>query len=289
MGSQPAPRKNLDGRDQQTAPNALGVPLTKWAIASVSGIFVCYVALHFGLQLKTEYQKTKQLNRDLAARTIQLDHDKRALARSQDDLTSQSNARVSERQKHLDILHEKGVVLRVPPGINGPAAVITYYRSDGCIRLERDAAAAGPYGISSGQDLWIPDPTRYASSYSAPFHVNGPRESFDFLPSPAASLAFYTARPQPHFSVVAPTAVIQPLGLYSKSDVSEVHILPVQSGCLDPHPWPFESKWGTAQGCVVQFWRTWKDGCRHYQLYNTCTGKWDKQIYWTQCSKQHHP
>src|SRR5215467_14012875 len=135
MGSHSAPQKNLVDRDQPAASTAMGVPLTKWALTAISAVFVCYIAIHYGLQLNDEYQKAKQQNRELAATARQLDQDNKVLVRSEDNLSSQSNKRVSERAKHLDILHERGVVLRLP-GSNGPSAVVTYYRSDGCIRVE---------------------------------------------------------------------------------------------------------------------------------------------------------
>ena len=135
MGSSSVPQRNFDDRDQRLASTAMGVPLTKWAIAAVSAIFVCYVAIHYGLQLNDEYQKAKQQNRELAATTRQLTQDNKVLVKSQDDVSSQSNKRVSERARHLDILHEKGVVFRLPVSSNGPAAIVTYYQSDGCIRL----------------------------------------------------------------------------------------------------------------------------------------------------------
>ncbi len=54
-------------------------------------------------------------------------------------------------------------------------------------------------------------------------------------------------------------------------------------GCLNPHPGQFGSWYGPANGCWVQLWRQWADGCTHYQMYNTCGNYFDPQIHWTCC------
>ena len=53
--------------------------------------------------------------------------------------------------------------------------------------------------------------------------------------------------------------------------------------CLNPHPGPFRSWPGQQNGCLVQVWRQWQDGCTHFQWANNCNGSWDPQIYWTYC------
>ena len=102
MGSHSAPQRNLDDRDQRAASTAMGVPLAKWALTAISAIFVCYVAIHYGLQLNDEYQKTKQL----AATARHLDQDNKVLVKSEDELSSQSNKRVIRpgKRQRLSIL-----------------------------------------------------------------------------------------------------------------------------------------------------------------------------------------
>jgi hypothetical protein len=60
--------------------------------------------------------------------------------------------------------------------------------------------------------------------------------------------------------------------------------------CLNPHPDPagFRFWYGQANGCWVQVWRQWPDGCTHYQWFNTCNNSWDgdasgRGVYWTCC------
>jgi hypothetical protein len=53
--------------------------------------------------------------------------------------------------------------------------------------------------------------------------------------------------------------------------------------CLNPHPGPFRSWNGQVNGCWVQVWRQWPEGCTHYQWFNSCANYWDPQIWWTCC------
>jgi hypothetical protein len=53
--------------------------------------------------------------------------------------------------------------------------------------------------------------------------------------------------------------------------------------CWNPHPGPFRSWNGMQNGCLIQVWRQWQDGCTHFQWFNTCYNAWDPQINWTYC------
>jgi hypothetical protein len=59
--------------------------------------------------------------------------------------------------------------------------------------------------------------------------------------------------------------------------------------CLDPHPGTFRQWAGQQNGCWVQVWRSWPEGCQHYQWYNSCNGYWDSypngapRVYWNCC------
>lgn len=53
--------------------------------------------------------------------------------------------------------------------------------------------------------------------------------------------------------------------------------------CWNPHPGPFRTWIGQQNGCFVQNWRQWQDGCTHFQWFNSCANQWDPQIYWTYC------
>ena len=62
-----------------------------------------------------------------------------------------------------------------------------------------------------------------------------------------------------------------------------------QRRCQDPHPGQFQTWNGQQNGCWIQVWRKWPDGCQHYQWYNSCNGYWDAypngapKVFWTCC------
>jgi hypothetical protein len=59
--------------------------------------------------------------------------------------------------------------------------------------------------------------------------------------------------------------------------------------CLNPHPGEFKTWNGQVNGCQVQVWRQWPDGCLHAQWYDSCNGSWDTdpagnpRVTWTCC------
>jgi hypothetical protein len=67
--------------------------------------------------------------------------------------------------------------------------------------------------------------------------------------------------------------------------------LEAQGRCVGGmHAGPFTTEYGTRDGCWVQVFRTFEDGCRHYQMFNSCGGFWDTnpdgspKISWTHCA-----
>lgn len=63
-------------------------------------------------------------------------------------------------------------------------------------------------------------------------------------------------------------------------------ILPVVEAagrCMNPHPGNFTWSYGQKDGCWIQVWRRWLDGCTHVQMLDVCDGTWDPNIKWTQC------
>jgi hypothetical protein len=62
-----------------------------------------------------------------------------------------------------------------------------------------------------------------------------------------------------------------------------------QSHCLNPHPGSFNTSYGTRNGCWVQVWRNFQDGCTHYQWFNSCGNYWDvnqdgsPKVVWKEC------
>jgi len=62
-----------------------------------------------------------------------------------------------------------------------------------------------------------------------------------------------------------------------------------QGRCLSPHPGQFQTSYGKRNGCWVEVWRRWPDGCEHMQQLNTCSGAWETnadgtpKVTWTKC------
>ena len=82
--------------------------------------------------------------------------------------------------------------------------------------------------------------------------------------------------------VVPPAAPIRPL--------FDLPVVEAQGGrCLNPHPGSFTVKDGPRNGCWVQVFRYFSDGCSHYQLFESCRGYWDSnpdgspKVVWTRC------
>lgn len=80
-----------------------------------------------------------------------------------------------------------------------------------------------------------------------------------------------------------------------KAEVSsESKELIAQGTCQNPHPGNFRWSYGGQNGCWVQVWRQFTDGCTHYQWFNTCGNYWalnpdgSPQIFWTYCKGYPH-
>jgi hypothetical protein len=259
----------------------LGVPLPAWAITATAVIFVFYVGIHYGLKAYGDFQQTKKDKDALSTKVSKLSATNVELEKVKADVTAQTNARVSCSSGRAEA---EGVSMRIPPGQQpGLGAKVTYYQSDGCIHLVRDGGTAMAYGITvGGQDLWIADPSKQRASVSpspgsksepTPFPIDRPRKLNASRATPAVS------RPAAHVA----NAVFTPR--------MTAHLVAVQAspgGCVNPHPGQFTSRWGAASGCTVPFYRKWQDGCEHYQLYNSCVGKWDPKINWVHCSRPPH-
>lgn len=74
------------------------------------------------------------------------------------------------------------------------------------------------------------------------------------------------------------------------SDTFEpMQISPCKRRCVDPHPGQFKYWNGQQNGCWIQVWRAWPDGCQHFQWFNSCNGYWDvypdgrPKVSWTCC------
>lgn len=65
--------------------------------------------------------------------------------------------------------------------------------------------------------------------------------------------------------------------------------LAAQGRCLNPHPGAFQSGYGARNGCFVQVWRTFQDGCQHWQWFDTCHSTFESnpdgspKVTWVRC------
>lgn len=293
----PAPQMSSSNTGKKTPPSVMGVPLAKWAISAISAIFVCYVAFHYAMKGYSEYEKVKQENAQLVATTATLKsqntnlaNKNAALKQTDQEVTAQSGATTDCARQWQDN-PQAGISMRLPPEA-GSGIRVTLFKKDGCIHLVRDGAPIA-YGISLGQDLWIPDLSKTPSPLSSrriqpfpgpptgdPLNLNvGTSESST---SRSGTLLFPLPDPPRGHLLVA--SYLTPKVAPQFSTVQ----LPNAGKCVNPHPGRFTWKWGTPNGCVVPLYRYWKDGCQHSQLYNTCSGRWDKQINWLSCSGPPH-
>jgi hypothetical protein len=69
-----------------------------------------------------------------------------------------------------------------------------------------------------------------------------------------------------------------------------VPTLAAQGRCVGgTHPGHFTTQYGARDGCWVQVWRTFADGCQHSQMFNSCSGYWDSnpdgspKVSWSKC------
>lgn len=70
---------------------------------------------------------------------------------------------------------------------------------------------------------------------------------------------------------------------------SFIPTLSAQGRCLNPHPGGFQTAYGNKNGCLVQVYRNFQDGCQHWQTFNACNGSWETngdgspRVNWTRC------
>lgn len=99
-----------------------------------------------------------------------------------------------------------------------------------------------------------------------------PKSIAEFLIAPVAAASIYTSAPVPPDGA----------GIYT----------PVRGNCravnaheclLRPNGACFDSWYGLRNGCMVQVWRQWSDGCKQVQWLDTCHGVLVGDPTWTNC------
>jgi hypothetical protein len=232
------------------------IPLPRWAALTLAAVVVVCVSIYLFSKLVYPWvaEQLGQKQRETDAAEYQKHFDDRA-----------------DPARHLD-----QVVYNDP--IKG-FLKITYYTSDGCLFLVR--GSPDPHTIPIQH--WIrasfygelpPPPApdgRLATRTSQPGSARRqPAAGQPEAPIPSSAIL--------HLAVVAGTAPQAPVPMQACA-----------GKCWNPHPGQFRSWNGQANGCWLQVFRQWPDGCMHYQYYNTCTGYWDSlpdgspKVWWTCC------
>lgn len=164
---------------------------------------------------------------------------------------------------------------------DGVKVTLRHFHTDGCVEVLRTSQALVT------DKHWLRDLSRVT-----PPPPQSAALSDQFRPGPAqltnvlASLEFFhglsisqgSPSRSPTFPAVPPlsSAAAQAPGCNRK--------------CLNPHPGNNFQSWnGTQNGCWLQVWRRWPEGCTHYQWFNTCYNVWDNnpdgspKVTWTCC------
>lgn len=145
---------------------------------------------------------------------------------------------------------------------------VSYYTSDGCLLLKRK----GP-GSNQAEILhWIE--SKPITLEAPPGQLEDKRGSLRESPPPPSQPAFGATYQLASFN---PAAAAPPA-----TERAAV-------GCGNSHSGQFQTWNGQKNGCWVEVWRRWPDGCEHYQWYNTCNGYWDNhpdgtpRVSWKNC------
>jgi hypothetical protein len=256
------------GGETSAKPTVMGIPLARWAVIAVSAIVVCYTAGSYSIKLYHDWLS------------------------SHIDETSYANAITQEIKAHENDKSGRQAVLFEDTS----GQTIATYFSDGCIAVARPgpklAYMTQPQSIvewslapSRRPKATPPKPTPF---WNTKVHTSVPKNPDEALGSTAATPFGDLDRED---DVLGQYGSAQSKNMAFQSvqagvlDGPQLH--PVQGSCVNPHAGPFNNWYGPANGCWAPFWRQWRDGCTHYQMYNTCNGQWDPQIHWTFCAVQH--
>lgn len=251
----------------------MGIPLAGWAIVAVSVIVVLYAAGHFGFKLYGDLQDALKQKALYAAQV-------KRTGLANDDTSSYTNAVTKEMDAHKRDGSGHQFVLHADK--NGKTFV-TFFDSDGCIALGRPGVPV-PYQTEPQAILeWSLGPGKRppSSPPSLPTPLNATNTPASFRPARSTERNSLPSDEIP---------VAREFSSNAGTD-SRPRLIRVQAGCWNngPHPWPFRTWWGPANGCWAPLYRQWNDGCVHYQMFNACNGQWDPRILWTFCNPQHHP
>ena len=262
----PNPEKNGEKHGETVPLKLFGmeIPLPPWAVSAVAvvAVIAAPVVIYFGIRHLTD-------DASLAQKRAELESLIKQQTEGQDSYI--------ESTKHKP---EAGEYFHQDPNLT-----VVRFPSDGCLSILRTAG-------NTTRSLWIKDPSRMSAPGTAPGALDGGVKSE--LTVPGSTPLYQTVS-----NIASPSLLaLIPAKLIATRDApppSGTELIPVQQNpqcggrCLNPHPGNFASQNGRTQGCWVQVWRTWQDGCSHYQWFNACSSSWDSEpngqprVYWTCC------
>jgi hypothetical protein len=278
-GSSPAPPEGL------TPPAASGyhpvdifgikLPLPKWAFYAVT-LFVTIgagvpVFSQLLIPLAQEFRATSQADKAKADAERAKADEERAKAekeaaslRAKKEEIEQQLVRYKEYQIHYNESPKSTRELFNSPDLGSLS--VSFFTSDGCLRVNRK----GPGHNQAEIIHWIA--AKSIPLEAPPGKLDDVKVSQQEVPpnQPFLNAAYQVASFE---HVAAPPAGGREA-----------------AGCLDPHPGAFQSWNGQQNGCWIQIWRRWPEGCQHYQWFNSCNGYWDNhpngapRVYWTNCA-----
>lgn len=188
-----------------------------------------------------------------------------ARSREQKDKLDQELTRFKEYQNHFNESPRSTQKLFDNPDLGSLS--VSFYTSDGCLLVKRKA----PGQRQAEMSYWV-------AAKSIPLEAP-PGTKDDARQS---RLEAPPQNSQPLLNASYQFASFNPGGAPLATERGGF-------GCGDSHPGQFQTWNGDRNGCWVQVWRRWPDGCQHYQWFNSCNGYWDNQpngapkVSWTNC------
>ena len=270
MNASPSPAREPDVPKNPVL-KILGVeiPLPQWAVSILAIVAIVFVPLFLVISAKHMGEDDK-ITKELNQKTDSLNQVKTALEKSKEDLVKM-NDRYAEISKHsketADEFHRDAKL------------VVLHYPSDGCISVHYAGTEPQWIKVPSVSSPQSPAPGAIDGGVISELRVPGDHVSFGGKINVSSSLRLTKPR-------------LAMISLKSPLD-GEPGFTPVQATrgrCQNPHPGQFSSWSGTKQGCWLQVWRRWSDGCTHYQWFNSCSSSWDSdpsgrpRVYWTRCT-----
>lgn len=244
----------------------LKLQLPKWAFQSISllvllgtGISVFSQVL---LPMVQEYKATSQADTAKASAEKAKADEEAAKARAKKDKLDQELTRFKEYQSHFNESPKSTQKLVDSPDLGSLS--VSFYTSDGCLLVKRK----GPGHNQAEMSYWIA--AKSIPLEAPPGVPDEVKESR--LEAPQQSQPFLNASYQ-----------------FASFNPGDAPPAPARA-CADPHPGQFQTWNGQQNGCWIQVWRRWPDGCQHFQWFNTCNGYWDNhpngapRVTWTHCA-----